>query len=526
MILAIPLVFFIGGFLGWLYGQRSNNSGLPASETANKSNTSAVAKHSSVGIEKTVKSNSHSSVAINNATDTVNKYRAGADVQDIDELYKIAGRIKPLEYDLTQRKLEVKALKQALQDIKCINEKKMVSVRLQAENKSNLQNKAKLADKQNQIDELLAKLKDMPDTKTSYLKQQELTSTKNQLAGTLDNLTQSEERVAALQKKVSGLNQRLNSRSSEMADVQNRLKVSSERAVLLSERANSFDAELRNMGTLARKLQERDREIEILTAQLSQAKAYESQSIETKADNQVPQLLKAQHKYIEAEQMKADLDRLELVTAELEQSRVEIEKLGQSLAQAELAAARAKQNDIEVRRLRSEMQSLQKKRDGSMSKVHLLERQIQEQQRELVDNAQLKKRVHELESVEAENERCNNQIVELKKRLLELGNDTTTPNRTPKNQLKKTKLNTPIKPLYSAPAEKDDLKKINGIGPVMEKTLNSLGVTSFKQVAEFKPNDITVVTEAIKTFPGRIERDNWVGGAKEQYKKKYLKVDV
>ena len=27
--------------------------------------------------------------------------------------------------------------------------------------------------------------------------------------------------------------------------------------------------------------------------------------------------------------------------------------------------------------------------------------------------------------------------------------------------------------------------------------------------------------DAIDAFPGRIERDNWVGGAQEQYEKKY-----
>ena len=38
-----------------------------------------------------------------------------------------------------------------------------------------------------------------------------------------------------------------------------------------------------------------------------------------------------------------------------------------------------------------------------------------------------------------------------------------------------------------------------------------------KQVAEFKADDIVKVTDAIDAFPGRIERDNWVGGALVQY---------
>jgi len=61
--------------------------------------------------------------------------------------------------------------------------------------------------------------------------------------------------------------------------------------------------------------------------------------------------------------------------------------------------------------------------------------------------------------------------------------------------------------------EKDDLKKIKGIGPVMERTLNALGVTTFQQLADFTQEDIDKVSEAIDAFPGRIERDDWVGKA-------------
>lgn len=77
------------------------------------------------------------------------------------------------------------------------------------------------------------------------------------------------------------------------------------------------------------------------------------------------------------------------------------------------------------------------------------------------------------------------------------------------------------KPLYKAPAEKDDLKLIKGIGPKMEKMLYSLGITSFQQIAEFKSDDIERVSEALDAFPGRIERDDWVGGAKKHYLEKY-----
>ena len=81
--------------------------------------------------------------------------------------------------------------------------------------------------------------------------------------------------------------------------------------------------------------------------------------------------------------------------------------------------------------------------------------------------------------------------------------------------------NAKTKTLFNPPKEKDDLKKIYGIGPVMEKTLNSLGITSFKQIANFGQEDNDRVAEALETFPDRIERDDWVGGAKQCYQEKY-----
>ncbi len=73
-----------------------------------------------------------------------------------------------------------------------------------------------------------------------------------------------------------------------------------------------------------------------------------------------------------------------------------------------------------------------------------------------------------------------------------------------------------IEPLFDPVDQHDDLKQIFGIGPVTEKTLNKLGITSYSQLAELKQHDIDKIAEALQIFPGRIERDNWVGGARRQ----------
>ncbi|KZM50016.1 50S ribosomal protein L21 [Labrenzia sp. OB1] len=71
-----------------------------------------------------------------------------------------------------------------------------------------------------------------------------------------------------------------------------------------------------------------------------------------------------------------------------------------------------------------------------------------------------------------------------------------------------------VEPLFTAPDGKDDLKKISGVGPVLEKKLNALGIMTYEQIIAFSAEDIARVDEVLN-FKGRIERDNWVEQAKE-----------
>ena len=69
--------------------------------------------------------------------------------------------------------------------------------------------------------------------------------------------------------------------------------------------------------------------------------------------------------------------------------------------------------------------------------------------------------------------------------------------------------------LFTAPdGEPDDLKKISGVGPAIEKKLNALGITQYAQIAKFTKADIAKVDEVLN-FKGRIERDDWKAQAKD-----------
>ena len=60
----------------------------------------------------------------------------------------------------------------------------------------------------------------------------------------------------------------------------------------------------------------------------------------------------------------------------------------------------------------------------------------------------------------------------------------------------------------------DKLTEINGIGPVIEKKLLALGISTFKQIAEFDEKQIAEIDGQLN-FKGRIDREEWVEQAKK-----------
>ncbi|WP_439543555.1 hypothetical protein [Hyphomicrobium sp.] len=61
--------------------------------------------------------------------------------------------------------------------------------------------------------------------------------------------------------------------------------------------------------------------------------------------------------------------------------------------------------------------------------------------------------------------------------------------------------------------EVNDLKRIRGIGVLIEKKLNSLGITGYEQVANWTGADIDRISQLLD-FKGRIERENWIEQAR------------
>jgi predicted flap endonuclease-1-like 5' DNA nuclease len=182
-----------------------------------------------------------------------------------------------------------------------------------------------------------------------------------------------------------------------------------------------------------------------------------------------------------------------IVAGEVEQMKLENQQLQSQLsATQETSSEDAKTVIRERDRIKEELLSLQPYIEELKSEKSQLKKRAEQLEKEVQlvqDNALLLK--NDLEKVKGENEVLNSRM----------SKSFTLP-------------------------PKDDLKLIHGIGPSIEKKLNALGIYSFRQISEFTPRAIDEITETIKFFPGRIDRDKWVSQARnfEEEKKRQSSV--
>jgi len=71
------------------------------------------------------------------------------------------------------------------------------------------------------------------------------------------------------------------------------------------------------------------------------------------------------------------------------------------------------------------------------------------------------------------------------------------------------------------PEQEDDLKRINGVGPVLEGKLHAAGIRGYRQLAALTDADIDRLESETAHFAGRIRREDWIGQAKALCLQKY-----
>jgi len=196
-------------------------------------------------------------------------------------------------------------------------------------------------------------------------------------------------------------------------------------------------------------------------------------------------------------------------------------------------------NEKTFRFLREQMNGLRRDRHGLETQVRLLEkenqdarRHVAEWQREVSLLAQVKKVTEPLLS-EAKRQvsTLEGELQQVQRRYENLKQESDAIRTTAeklKEELAKQKAQPLISPVAVSPSlpEKDrsrftpsttqtrnDLTKISGIGPTIQKKLNALGIYTFQQISELTPEMIDKIAASLKSFPDRIGRDNWIGQA-------------
>ena len=69
--------------------------------------------------------------------------------------------------------------------------------------------------------------------------------------------------------------------------------------------------------------------------------------------------------------------------------------------------------------------------------------------------------------------------------------------------------------------ERDDLKLIYGVGPVLERLLHRNGIYTYWQIANWTREDVDAMASKLPELNARIRRDNWIAGARKEHRKKY-----
>jgi large subunit ribosomal protein L21 len=62
--------------------------------------------------------------------------------------------------------------------------------------------------------------------------------------------------------------------------------------------------------------------------------------------------------------------------------------------------------------------------------------------------------------------------------------------------------------------EPDNLKKLSGVGPAIEKKLNAVGIYSYSQVAALTPEDVATLEDTLH-MAGKVGKEGWIEQAKK-----------
>ena len=341
------------------------------------------------------------------------------------------------------------------------------------------------------------------------IKDQALDTALYELKVTTTTLHALEGKVASLESLGRSVQQELASRQERIQQLHKELAASMQRSTASESDYQSY----------VQRIAEQDAALAAFTSEIRQATAAQKTAQE--------KLHQKEQELAEVQQRLGDLDV----------QREEIERLRAQVAELEPAQGRV--HWIEVQ--------LSEQAARNRTALHQLEQQIANRDQRLLEAAQqdaalqerderieeLERRLASLQSLQTEiagqakmmGEK-EEEISRLRKRLVEVRTALRIKTEGGTVLARPTGLSNQLslqigqsKPSNSP--QKDDLKKIHGIGPVLERALNKMGTYTYIQIAKWTTRDIGRIAQKLGTFPDRIKRDNWMASARKQHRNKY-----
>ncbi|MFO0774278.1 MAG: hypothetical protein U0172_06410 [Nitrospiraceae bacterium] len=335
-------------------------------------------------------------------------------------------------------------------------------------------------------------------------REQELADLRSQV-GDMVSKVDAEEMNGHLQSRVAGLEQDLAQAKSaaEQEETWARQVLSERDGTIehLHEELARFQRGLSDVTLLRNQLSERDETIANLRHDLNEAQRQEAQRVQ------------------------ADHDRLQQVVRERDQ---DVERMRHLIVEAEREAESLRQQSRDhLARLDTTVEELDTARHQLIDAEQRLSTKDQEVQR-LTESMKLMVPSLEVEKLRAKLKAAtkDGQVVTSAKAQSTEGRavdqaemfaeaSVGEPAATPAETLPKWGAATPDG------MTQDDLKRIWGVGPRLERLLHQQGVFYFRQIASWTKDDIQTIDQKLDTFKGRILRDNWINGAKEEHYRKY-----
>ena len=322
--------------------------------------------------------------------------------------------------------------------------------------------------------------------------------------------------VMALESKVASLESLGRSAQEELASRQDRIDRLQQELKESQAQSLSSRSELQ---TQLERLADQETTLAAYANEVRQANAARTKAQEDLALKE-QELVDVQRRLALVDSRLEELNRLRTKLEELEPAQGRVHWLEVQLSEKEA------QHRHVVHRLEQDVAARDRRLAGQAEQTRLLE------ERDL-HIATLERRLSELHALQAELAGQakiigdqEEEITRLRKRLGEVraalrergdGSPVLARPNGPANQLS---LQMPA-PKAAAATRKDDLKKIQGISPAIERALNKMGTFTYVQIARWKPSDIARVAKKLDTLPGRIKPDNWIAGAKKHHREKY-----